>query len=190
MVIAITSWVAVMIVHDEAGLTHYITNAVQVSGDNPVLIDSYLRDAIEVDVDAIRGVADDVHIAGIMEHIEEAGIRSGGQLFASAYSYPILFWVNKPPTAKLARGLGVVGLMNVQYAIKDGTVYILEVNPRASRRFPSSPRRPACRSPRSRPRNGGRLVDLLKTYPAETLVIISRSRKPCSRSGSPESTSF
>ena len=86
---------AMEIVHDEAGLTHYITNAVQVSGDNPVLIDCYLRDAIEVDVDAIRDVAGDVHIAGIMEHIEEAGIHSGDSACSlPPYSLPDAFWAN------------------------------------------------------------------------------------------------
>ena len=104
-----------------------------------------LRDAIEVDVDAIRDVADDVHIAGIMEHIEEAGIHSGD----SACSLPpyslsdSILGELRRQTVKLARGLGVVGLMNVQYAIKDDTVYILEVNPAPAARFPSLLRRPA-----------------------------------------------
>jgi carbamoyl-phosphate synthase large subunit len=129
---------AMEIVHDETGLTHYIQNAVQVSGENPVLIDSYLSDAIEVDVDAIRDVADDVHVAGIMEHIEEAGIHSGDSACSlPPYSLPesILEELRRQ-TAELARGLGVVGLMNVQYAIKGETIYILEVNPRASRTVP------------------------------------------------------
>ena len=77
---------AMEIVHDDTELARYISSAVQVSGDNPVLIDSYLRDAIEVDVDAIRDIDDNVHIAGIMEHIEEAGIHSGD---SAAHCHPI-----------------------------------------------------------------------------------------------------
>tara|TARA_B100000676_G_scaffold312104_1_gene384735 strand:- start:1475 stop:3124 length:1650 start_codon:yes stop_codon:yes gene_type:complete len=129
---------AMEIVHDETGLTRYITSAVQVSGDNPVLIDSYLRDAIEVDVDAIRDINDDVHVAGIMEHIEEAGIHSGDSACSlPPYSLPqTILEELRRQTAELARGLEVVGLMNVQYAIKGEEVYILEVNPRASRTVP------------------------------------------------------
>ncbi len=129
---------AMEIVHDEAGLKRYIDTAVQVSGSDPVLIDSYLRDAIEVDVDAIRDVDDAVYIAGIMEHIEEAGIHSGDSACSlPPYSLPSpIIDELRRQTNLLARGLGVIGLMNVQYAIKDQTVYILEVNPRASRTVP------------------------------------------------------
>jgi carbamoyl-phosphate synthase large subunit len=124
-------------VHDVEALRRYMATAVQVSGSHPVLIDRFLRDAIEIDVDAIcDGTV--VHVAGIMEHIEEAGIHSGD----SACSLPpyslsddIIAEIRRQTDA-LALSLGVVGLMNVQYAIKDGDVYIIEVNPRASRTVP------------------------------------------------------
>ncbi|MBG1231045.1 carbamoyl-phosphate synthase large subunit [Aestuariivirga litoralis] len=128
---------AMEIVKDELQLQRYIKEAVVVSGDSPVLIDSYLSNAIEVDVDAICD-GKDVFIAGVMEHIEEAGIHSGD----SACSLPP-YSLKAPMIAeleaqakKLALALNVVGLMNVQFAIKDGQVYILEVNPRASRTVP------------------------------------------------------
>ena len=128
---------AMEIVKDDAGLQRYITEAVVVSGDSPVLIDSYLSNAIEVDVDAICD-GKDVFIAGVMEHIEEAGIHSGD----SACSLPP-YSLKAPIIAelevqakKLALALNVVGLMNVQFAVKDDEIYILEVNPRASRTVP------------------------------------------------------
>ncbi|MEQ8369362.1 MAG: carbamoyl-phosphate synthase large subunit, partial [Alphaproteobacteria bacterium] len=129
---------AMEVVHDEAGLRRYMTQAVRVSGRHPVLIDSYLSDAIEVDVDALADQFGDVYVAGVLEHIEEAGIHSGD----SACSLPpysldatVLAEIERQ-TRELAKALQVVGLMNVQYAVKDGTVYILEVNPRASRTVP------------------------------------------------------
>jgi carbamoyl-phosphate synthase large subunit len=123
---------------DSAGqLDDYIRTAVQVSGDAPVLIDRYLRDAIEVDVDAICD-GTDVVVAGVMQHIEEAGVHSGD----SACSLPpyslsddIVAEIERQ-TVALAHGLGVVGLMNIQFAVKDGEVYLIEVNPRASRTVP------------------------------------------------------
>ena len=128
---------AMEIVHDQAALTRYITEAVNVSGDSPVLLDSYLQDAIEVDVDAIAD-GEDVHVAGIMQHIEEAGVHSGD----SACSLPphtlphdVVAEIERQ-TRALAEALNVVGLMNVQFAVKDGEIYILEVNPRASRTVP------------------------------------------------------
>ncbi|MBE0532007.1 MAG: carbamoyl-phosphate synthase large subunit [Rhodospirillales bacterium] len=128
---------AMEIIHDHPALTRYITTAVQVSGDSPVLLDSYLQDAIEVDVDAIAD-GTDVYVAGIMEHVEEAGVHSGD----SACSLPphslaaeIIEDIRRQ-TVELARALGVVGLMNVQFAVKECDVYILEVNPRASRTVP------------------------------------------------------
>ena len=128
---------AMEIVHDRNSLRRYMEAAVKVSGKDPVLIDSYLQDAIEVDVDALAD-GDAVHVAGIMEHIEEAGIHSGD----SACSLPpyslrpdIIDEIGRQ-TGILAKGLGVVGLMNIQFAIKDDEVYILEVNPRASRTVP------------------------------------------------------
>ncbi|HET9149805.1 MAG TPA: ATP-grasp domain-containing protein, partial [Alphaproteobacteria bacterium] len=128
---------AMEIVHDRPGLERYTTTAVKVSGENPVLIDRYLQDAIEVDVDALAD-GNDVYVAGIMEHIEEAGVHSGD----SACSLPPRSLSAKviddirAQTVKLAKALNVVGLMNVQFAVKDGDVYILEVNPRASRTVP------------------------------------------------------
>src|SRR5579862_9902560 len=128
---------AMEIVHDTAGLQRYIRRAVIVSGASPVLIDRYLRDAIEVDVDAVAD-RDDVYVAGIMEHIEEAGIHSGD----SACSLPPYslgcetIGEIERQTIALARALGVVGLMNVQFAVQNGDVYVLEVNPRASRTVP------------------------------------------------------
>jgi carbamoyl-phosphate synthase large subunit len=128
---------AMEIVHDSAGLNRYIRNAVRVSGTSPVLIDRYLQDAIEVDADAVAD-GETVYVAGIMEHIEEAGIHSGD----SACSLPPYSLDEKTvaeierQTVALARALNVVGLMNVQFAVKDGDVYVLEVNPRASRTVP------------------------------------------------------
>src|SRR6266566_2865940 len=128
---------AMEIVHDTAGLNRYISRAVIVSGTSPVLIDRYLQNAIEVDVDAVSD-GDEVYVAGIMEHIEEAGIHSGD----SACSLPPYSLDENSiaeierQTIALARALEVVGLMNVQFAVKDGDVYVLEVNPRASRTVP------------------------------------------------------
>ncbi len=128
---------AMEIVHDESNLLRYMTEAVRVSGDNPVLIDGYLQDAIEVDVDAVSD-GETVGIAGIMEHIEEAGIHSGDSACAlpphslSAETVADI----KRQVEILAKALGVVGLMNIQFAIKGQTIYILEVNPRASRTVP------------------------------------------------------
>ena len=125
------------IVHDRAGLHRYIREAVQVSGDNPVLVDRYLNDAIEVDVDCIAD-GDTVYVAGVMEHIEEAGIHSGDSACSlPPYTLPPATITElKDQTEAMAKALGVVGLMNVQYAIKDGDIYVLEVNPRASRTVP------------------------------------------------------
>ncbi len=128
---------AMEIVRDSIQLERYITQAVVVSGKSPVLIDSYLRNAIEVDVDALAD-GKDVFICGIMEHIEEAGIHSGD----SACSLPPhsisdeTIELLKQQTHALALALNVKGLMNVQYAIKGDLIYILEVNPRASRTVP------------------------------------------------------
>jgi carbamoyl-phosphate synthase large subunit len=164
---------AMEIVHEEAGLMRYIQNAVQVSGDNPVLIDSYLRDAIEVDVDAIRDVDDAVHVAGIMEHIEEAGIHSGDSACSlPPHSLPdAIIEELRRQTELLARGMQVVGLMNVQYAIKDDTVYILEVNPRASRTVPFVAKATGVPIAKiaARAMAGEKLADLLKAYPAEAV---------------------
>ncbi|MYZ49841.1 carbamoyl-phosphate synthase large subunit [Propylenella binzhouense] len=128
---------AMEIVREPAQLERYMTDAVVVSGTSPVLIDSYLADAIEVDVDALAD-GTDVFVCGIMEHIEEAGIHSGDSacsLPPHSLSPAIIAELERQ-TELLARGLAVGGLMNVQYAVKDGEIYVLEVNPRASRTVP------------------------------------------------------
>ena len=128
---------AMEIVHDTAGLARYIRRAVTVSGTSPVLVDRYLQNAIEVDVDAVAD-GTEVYVAGIMEHIEEAGIHSGDSACSlPPYSLDAATIAEiERQTVALARALSVVGLMNVQFAVKDGEVYVLEVNPRASRTVP------------------------------------------------------
>ncbi|MGH7099789.1 MAG: carbamoyl-phosphate synthase large subunit, partial [Stellaceae bacterium] len=128
---------AMEIVHDAAGLARYMRHAVTASGSSPVLIDRYLQNAIEVDVDALSD-GETVAVAGIMEHIEEAGIHSGDSACSlPPYSLkPAIIAEIERETWALARALGVVGLMNVQFAVKEDEVYVLEVNPRASRTVP------------------------------------------------------
>ncbi|MCL4536450.1 MAG: carbamoyl-phosphate synthase large subunit [Nitrospirae bacterium] len=128
---------AMEIVYDEASLINYMERAVKASPEHPILVDKYLEDAIEVDVDAISD-GNNVVIGGVMEHIEEAGIHSGD----SACSIPpyslqssIVDEIKRQAKA-LAKELNVVGLMNVQFAVKDNEIFILEVNPRASRTIP------------------------------------------------------
>ena len=128
---------AMRIVYNVAELQNYMSEAVSVSEDSPVLIDKFLNNALELDVDIICD-GKDVYIAGIMQHIEEAGIHSGD----SACSIPTIS-ISKEKikeieetTAKIARNLGVIGLMNTQYAIFEDTLYLIEVNPRASRTVP------------------------------------------------------
>jgi carbamoyl-phosphate synthase large subunit len=128
---------AMEIVHDAAGLHRYISHAVSVSGTSPVLIDRYLQNAIEVDVDAVSD-GRLVEVAGIMEHIEEAGIHSGDSacsLPPYSLSREMIAEIERQ-TVELAGALGVVGLMNVQFAVQDGVIFVLEVNPRASRTVP------------------------------------------------------
>ncbi|MDO4706338.1 MAG: carbamoyl-phosphate synthase large subunit [Comamonadaceae bacterium] len=137
---------AMEIVHEQAGLERYMREAVQVSNDSPVLLDSFLSNAIECDVDAVRDASGQVLIGGVMEHIEQAGVHSGD----SACSLPPYYLSAetieelKRQTRAMAEGLNVVGLMNVQFAIqekeeggqKKDVIYVLEVNPRASRTVP------------------------------------------------------
>ena len=128
---------AMEIVYDEASLVGYMERAVRASPEHPVLIDRFLEDAIEVDVDAVSD-GHDVVVAGIMEHIERAGVHSGDSA-CSLPPYSIDVDVQgeiRRQTIALARELGVIGLMNVQFAVKDRLVYVLEVNPRASRTVP------------------------------------------------------
>ncbi|MGY6662022.1 MAG: carbamoyl-phosphate synthase large subunit [Glycocaulis sp.] len=125
------------IVRDQESLERYIRAAVHVSGDSPLLLDRYLTDASEVDVDAVCD-GEEVRIAGVMEHIEEAGVHSGDSACSipphslSAETIAEL----RAETVALAKAIGVKGLMNVQYAVKDGEIFVLEVNPRASRTVP------------------------------------------------------
>jgi carbamoyl-phosphate synthase large subunit len=128
---------AMEIVYDEKTLTDYMKRAVKASPEHPILVDKYLEDAIEVDVDAISDGAD-VFIGGVMEHIEEAGIHSGDSACSlPPYSLPdSIVQEIKRQTKDMARELNVIGLMNVQFAVKDDEIFILEVNPRASRTIP------------------------------------------------------
>jgi carbamoyl-phosphate synthase large subunit len=128
---------AMQIVYDEQSLRSYFESAVRVSEDRPVLIDRFLEDAYEADVDAI-GDGERVVIGGVMQHIEDAGIHSGD---SACVLPPYIIGehdlrVMREHTVALAKALGVVGLINVQFAVKDGVVYVLEVNPRASRTIP------------------------------------------------------
>ena len=128
---------AMEVVHDDADLSAYLTEAVQASNERPVLIDRFLRDALEVDVDVVSDGAA-VVVGGIMEHIEEAGIHSGDSACAlPPYSLsPELVAEIERQSVALARELRVKGLMNVQFAVQGSDVYVLEVNPRASRTVP------------------------------------------------------
>ncbi|WP_372993830.1 carbamoyl-phosphate synthase large subunit, partial [Sulfitobacter sp.] len=128
---------AMEIVRDQASLERYIREAVVVSGKSPVLLDNYLSGAVELDVDALCD-GKNVHVAGIMQHIEEAGVHSGDSacsLPPYSLSREIIAEVEKQ-TKALALALNVVGLMNIQFAIKDNEIYLIEVNPRASRTVP------------------------------------------------------
>ena len=125
------------IVYDEKTLHGYITRATQLSPEHPVLVDRFLEDAIEIDVDALCD-GTEVYIGGVMEHIEEAGIHSGDSACALP---PVTLGRSdieavRRATESIAHGVGVVGLLNVQYALKDDVLYVLEANPRASRTVP------------------------------------------------------
>jgi len=128
---------AMEIVYDEESLIRYVKEAIKVSPEHPVLIDKFLEDAIEAEIDAIAD-GNDVYIGGIMEHIEEAGVHSGdAACVLPPYSLSKeTIEVMKDYTRRIAKELRVVGLINVQFAIKDGKVYVFEANPRASRTIP------------------------------------------------------
>ncbi|TDC88067.1 carbamoyl-phosphate synthase large subunit [Saccharopolyspora aridisoli] len=125
------------IVYDEASLANYIARATEVTPEHPVLVDKFLDDAIEIDVDALCD-GNEIYLGGVMEHIEEAGIHSGD----SACALPPItlgrqdIEMVRRSTEAIARGVGVHGLLNVQYALKDDVLYVLEANPRASRTVP------------------------------------------------------
>ncbi len=126
------------IVYDDATLRDYIARATDISPSHPVLVDRFLDDAIEIDVDALCDVTGEVYLGGVMEHIEEAGIHSGD---SSCALPPITLGAShlvevRRYTERIARGVGVRGLLNVQYALKDDALYVLEANPRASRTVP------------------------------------------------------
>ncbi|WP_455280080.1 carbamoyl-phosphate synthase large subunit [[Eubacterium] cellulosolvens] len=128
---------AMDIIYDDEALKEYITEAIEVSPDNPILIDKFIEDALEVEIDALCD-GEEVIIGGIMEHIEEAGVHSGDSacvLPPISLNKGVLDTV-KDYTRKIALALGVVGLTNIQYAVKDEIVYVLEANPRASRTIP------------------------------------------------------
>ncbi len=128
---------AMEIVYDERALESYMTRAVKASNEHPVLVDKYLDDAVEVDVDAVCD-GKTVYVGGVMEHIEEAGIHSGDSacsLPPYSLSAPVVAEI-KRQTREMALELGVIGLMNVQFAVKADEIYVLEVNPRASRTIP------------------------------------------------------
>src|SRR4051812_37012240 len=126
------------IVYDDPTLADYIARATEISPDHPVLVDCFLDDAIEIDVDALCDATGEVYLGGVMEHIEEAGIHSGD----SSCSLPPVTLAGshlvevRRYTEAIARGVGVRGLLNVQYALKDDALYVLEANPRASRTVP------------------------------------------------------
>ncbi|WP_421991481.1 carbamoyl-phosphate synthase large subunit [Roseococcus sp.] len=129
---------AMEIAYNAEQLRRFGAEAVRVSGENPILIDQYLQDAIEVDVDCVADFDGAVYVAGVMEHIEEAGIHSGDSACSlPPYSLPPAIVTElKAQTEAMARALKVRGLMNTQFAVKDGEIFVLEVNPRASRTVP------------------------------------------------------
>ena len=129
---------AMAIVYDPGALDRYMAEAVDASPEHPILVDKFLEDAFELDVDAVADTTGDVVIGGVMEHIEEAGIHSGdSSCVVPPYLVPERHLrVIRDYTRRLARALKVVGLLNIQFAIRDDTVYLLEVNPRASRTVP------------------------------------------------------
>jgi carbamoyl-phosphate synthase large subunit len=183
---------AMAIVYDVATLDRYMASAVDVSHDRPILIDRFLEHAKEIDVDCVADEAGAVVIGGIMEHIEEAGIHSGD---SSCVVPPPFLSDRTSRRSAITRGasprrLKVIGLMNAQYAIKDDTVYVLEVNPRASRTVPylSKANGQPLAQIAARVMAGKSLADLGMT---DDLTPAGRVREEsrCSRScGSPAST--
>lgn len=125
------------IVYDDASLEEFITIAAQINPEHPVLIDKFLDDAIEIDVDALYD-GDELFLAGIMEHVEEAGVHSGDSacVIPAQSITKVLIAEIREATKKLASGIGVLGLINIQYAISESKLYVLEANPRASRTVP------------------------------------------------------
>ena len=173
------------LVHTEAAVRRYIGEAVRVSGDNPVLVDHYLRDAIEVDVDAVADVDGQVYVGGVLQHIEEAGVHSGDSACSiPPWSLPadIVDEIERQ-TAELAIALDVQGLMNAQFAVKDGEVYLIEVNPRASRTVPFTAKATGVPLAKiaARVMAGERLADLLPHRPTPTHYAVKESIFPFAR---------
>ena len=173
------------IVYEEEDLRTYMREAMKVSNESPVLLDRFLDLAIEVDVDAVCD-GQDVLIGGIMEHVEQAGVHSGDSscsLPPASLSHEVQEEI-RAQTRKMAQALSVVGLMNVQFAIQNGVVYVLEVNPRASRTVPfvskatGRPLAKIARACHGRPqaRRPGRTSSACRRT--------TRSRKPCFPSAS------
>jgi len=173
------------LVHSEAGVRAYIDTAVRVSGNSPVLVDHYLRDATEVDVDAVADGTGAVFVAGVLQHIEEAGVHSGDSACSiPPWSLPadIVAEIERQ-SAELARALNVVGLMNAQFAVKDGEVYLIEVNPRASRTVPFTAKATGIPLARiaARVMAGERLAAFDLRRPAPTLFAVKESIFPFAR---------
>ena len=140
-----------MIAYDAEHLRDYMAEAARISPDYPVYLDRFLEGAIESDVDALCD-GEEVYIGGILEHIEEAGIHSGDSATCiPPFSFSESLQAKlRETTRRIAMALGVRGLVNVQYAIKGETVYVIEANPRASRTVPFISKAPACRWPSAR----------------------------------------
>ncbi len=188
------------IVYDEGSLERYIARATEVSPEHPVLVDRFLDDAIEIDVDALCD-GEETYLGGIMEHIEEAGIHSGDSACALP---PITLGESdieavRRATAALAEGIGVSGLLNVQYALKDDVLYVLEANPRASRTVPFSSKVTGVSLAKAAARVmlGTRIADLRAegmlpavgdgaTLPAEAPVAVKEAVLPFHRFRTPE----
>ena len=174
---------AMEIVHEQQDLERYMREAVKVSNDSPVLLDRFLNNATEVDVDCLSD-GETVFIGGVMEHIEQAGVHSGDSacsLPPYSLSADVIAEI-KRQTAMMAKALNVNGLMNVQFAIQGGDVYVLEVNPRASRTVPVSKATGLQLAKIAARMAGRKLADQGVTK--EVVPPYSRSRKPCSRSSS------
>jgi len=175
---------AMEIVDSDAQLENYIATAVDVSGDSPVLVDQYLRDAIECDVDVLCD-GEDVVVAGVMQHIEEAGVHSGDSACSlPPYSLPDdIIEEMERQGEELARALKVCGLMNVQFAVKDGEVYLIEVNPRASRTVPFVAKATGSQIAKiaARVMAGEKLVDLPKVKREMDYIAVKEAVFPFAR---------
>ena len=174
------------VVFNEDDLRQYMTDAVKVSNDSPVLLDRFLDLAIEVDVDAVSD-GENVLIGGIMEHIEQAGVHSGdsGCSLPPNGLSPEIQDELRAQTRKLAKALNVIGLMNIQFAIQSGVIYILEVNPRASRTVPFVSKATGIPLAKVAARvMTGKTLGRAGAHGRSAFRRTSRSRRRCSRSSS------